>query len=243
MTTFALASLALVAGLVSFTAPCTLPLLPGYVSFVSGMTPGSLAADRAGRARVMSGAVLFVLGFTIVFVALGLTATRLGLMLAQNARLLHLVSGAFIIVMGLVGIGLLRIPLLQRPARLDLARIGTGPRAALPLGAAFALGWTPCVGPVLAGILATAATTHTMWQGAILLTAYSLGLGLPFLGLATTIARGRVRLRWLHRNARKLEIFGGFVLVVMGAAVMLGAWTRAMSWMLALYARLGWPPI
>lgn len=245
MTTFALASLALVAGLVSFTAPCTLPLLPGYVSFVSGMAgPESTPSARVPR-RVLIGASLFVLGFTVVFVALGLTASGLGLLLAQNGDVLELVGGAFIVIMGLVSAGLLRIPLLQRQFRYDMSRLGTGPRAAFPLGAAFAAGWTPCVGPVLAGILVTAASTTTMVQGALLLGAYSLGLGLPFMWLAVAVGRGRGRgrLRWLRRHGRTVEVIGGALLVAMGIAVMSGAWTTAMSWMLGLYAQFGWPPI
>lgn len=238
---YAMASLALVAGVVSFTAPCTLPLLPGYISYISGMS--DTGASDAPPRRVLGGAVLFVLGFSAVFVALGVTASGLGLMLAQNTRLLELVGGGFIILMGLVSGGLLRIPLLQRQAQFDLSRLGRGPRSAIPLGAAFAFGWTPCIGPVLAGVLVTAATTATMLQGAVLLAAYSLGLGLPFLGLAIAVARGRAKIGWLRRHTRKLEIFGGVALVAMGVAVMSGQWTQWMSAMLSWYAKVGWPPI
>lgn len=239
MELYAMASLALVAGVVSFTAPCTLPILPGYISYISGMSE----TDAPNPRRVLGGAVLFLLGFSTVFVALGVTASGLGLMLAQNKRPLELAGGAFIIVMGLVAAGVLRIPLLQRQARFDLSRLGRGPRSAAPLGAAFAFGWTPCIGPVLAGVLVTAASTATMVQGAVLLAAYSLGLGLPFLGLAVAVARGRVRIGWLRRHTRKLEIFGGIVLVAMGLAVMSGQWTQWMSTMLRWYASVGWPPI
>lgn len=245
MELFALASLALVAGLVSFTAPCTLPLLPGYVAYISGIGPESSRNSPPGSSsrRTILGASLFVTGFTLVFVALGVTASGLGLLLAQNARLLEVLGGAFILVMGLVTAGALRIPLLQRQLRMDLSRIGTGPRSAFPLGAAFAFGWTPCVGPVLAAVLVTAAGTATMLQGATLLAAYSLGLGLPFLGLAVAVSRGRGRMVWLRRHSRSIEVAGGVMLAVMGVAVMSGLWTTAMSWMLALYARIGWPPI
>ncbi len=240
MELFALASLALVAGVVSFTAPCTLPLLPGYVSYVSGMANSDA---RVPRSRVLAGAALFVLGFSSVFVALGVTASGLGLLLAQNGRLLDVVGGAFIVTMGLVTAGVLRIPLLQRQLRFDLSRIGRGPRAALPLGAGFAFGWAPCIGPVLASVLVVAASTTTMAQGAVLLAAYSLGLGLPFIGLAVAVSRGSGRIGWLRRHTRKLEIGGGVVLVVTGLAVMSGLWTQWMSQMLSWYARVGWPPI
>lgn len=240
MELFALASLALVAGVVSFTAPCTLPLLPGYVAYISGMSDSE---EPVPTSRVLLAAGLFVAGFSAVFVALGVTASGLGLLLAQNGRLLELVGGLFIVAMGLVTAGVLRIGLLQRQLRLDLSRLGRGPRGAAPLGAAFAFGWTPCIGPVLAGVLITAASTTTMAEGGMLLAAYSLGLGLPFLGLALAVACGRVRLGWLRRHSRQLEVAGGVLLVTMGVAVLSGQWTVFMSSMLAAYARLGWPPI
>lgn len=240
MELFALSSLAFVAGVVSFTAPCTLPLLPGYISYISGMAP---SGEAVAKSKVLLGASLFVFGFSLIFVALGVTASGLGLLLAQNTRVLELAGGAFIVIMGLVTAGVLRVAFLQRQMRFDLSRIGRGPRSAAPLGAAFAFGWTPCIGPVLAGVLMTAASATTMLQGALLLTAYSLGLGLPFLGLAVAVARGGGKISWLRRHTRKLEIFGGVVLVFMGTAVMSGEWTVWMNSMLSWYAELGWPPI
>lgn len=243
---YALASLALVAGLVSFTSPCTLPLLPGFVSYVSGLSSERLGREQLhgrARSRTLTGALLFVLGFSAVFTALGATASALGFFLARNLDAINLVGGSLIIIMGLTLTGLIRIPLLQRQARFDMTRISRGPASAVPLGAAFAFGWTPCIGPVLTSILATAATTTTVTRGTLLLLAYSLGLGAPFLLLAVGVARGRDKLAWLRRNARRIEIFGGVVLVIMGIAVMTGGWTALMSWMLAFYARLGWPPI
>lgn len=245
---FALASLAVVAGLISFTSPCTLPLLPGYVSYVSGMSGDTMSGAAAGqsgavRRRVLAGAVLFVAGFSTVFTTLGATSSALGLLLVQNLRAINLIGGALIVVMGLAMTGLVKIPLLHRQVRFDLTRFGRGPAGALPLGAAFAFGWTPCVGPVLASILATAASTDTVTRGALLLLAYSLGLGAPFVLLATTLARGRTGTGWLRRHARRIEIIGGIVLVAMGIVMMTGGWTALMSRMLGFYARLGWPPI
>lgn len=249
MELYALASLALVAGVVSFTSPCCLPLLPGYVSYVSGLaqpmpgTGGDTSTRTGSRRRVLTGAVLFVAGFTIVFTALGVTASALGLLLVQNLRFINVVGGAFVVLMGLTMVGLVRVPVLQRRLALDTSRFSRGPASALPLGAAFAFGWTPCVGPVLSAILATAATTATLTRGAVLLVAYSLGLGIPFLLLAVQMVRGRRRPAWLARNSRRIEVFGGVLLVLMGLALATGSWTTLMSQFLAVYARLGWPPI
>lgn len=242
MELFALMSLALVAGVVSFSSPCVLPLLPGYVSYVSGLAPGGVHTGDARR-RVTASAALFVLGFSAVFTALGATASALGLLLARHQRALELAGGGVIIVMGVVLTGLVRPGVLHRQLRFDLARVGRGPAGAIPLGAAFAFGWTPCVGPVLASILAVAAGTTTLTRGAALLFVYSLGLGIPFVLLAAGVVRGRSRFDWLRRHGRRIEIAGGAVLALMGVALVTGLWTTVMSGMLATFARLGWPPI
>jgi cytochrome c-type biogenesis protein len=243
---FALMSLAAVAGAVSFSSPCVLPLLPGYVSYVSGLSgsrsTGSGIAVGTRRA-VLLGALLFVAGFATVFTVLGATASALGLLLRQNLHTINIIGGALVVVMGVAMTGLIRIPLLLREVRVDLGRFGTGPGGALPLGAAFAFGWTPCVGPVLASILTTAASAANPGRGALLLLAYSLGLGLPFLALAMGVVRGRDRFGWLRRHGRRIEIVGGVALAVTGVLMVTGGWTAAMSGMLAWYARFGWPPI
>lgn len=245
MEPFALASLAFVAGFVSFTSPCCLPLLPGYISYVSGLTSPSATGGVAvlTRRRVLTGAALFVLGFSAVFTTLGLTASVLGVLLLRNLRTVDVVAGSLMVAMGLAMIGLLRVPILQRRVQIDLRRVGSGPAGAFPLGAAFAFGWTPCVGPVLASVLATAATTATLGRGALLLVAYSFGLGLPFLLLAWWLAGGRRRPEWLGRNSRRIEVAGGVVLVAMGIALVTGGWTVLMSRILGFYAGFGWPPI
>lgn len=233
-------ALAFLAGVVSFTAPCTLPLLPGYVSYVAGL-------DHAGqgpRNRLWLGAGLFVAGFAATFVALGATASALGWFLAQRAVAIDRFAGAIIVVMGLALVGVLRVPWLQRERRLvPLDRIARGPGGALPLGMAFALGWAPCIGPVLAGILATAATEASVGRGALYLLAYAAGLGVPFLAVAHAVSRGQDRLAWLRRHSRRIEVVGGALLVVMGVAVLTGGWNALMSRALSWYARLGWPPI
>ncbi|GAB3685412.1 cytochrome c biogenesis protein CcdA [Saccharopolyspora sp. ID03-671] len=244
MELFALMSLAVVAGVVSFSSPCTLPLLPGYVSYVAGLSSDEAQQrPKRDRRRTVSGALLFTLGFSAVFTALGATASALGSLLSRHARALEIAAGGLIVLMALMMIGLVRIGWLQRQLRTDLTRFGRGPAAALPLGAAFAFSWTPCVGPVLASILAAAAGTATITKGVALLVAYSAGLGAPFILLAIGIARGKGRLAWLRRNTRRIEIAGGILLAAMGIAVMTGGWTALMSGVLGLYSRLGWPPI
>ena len=235
--TLALAALALVAGMVSFTSPCSLPLLPGYVSYVATLD------DEGGPRRVWAGAALFVAGFTIVFTVLGASASAVGQLLAAQGVWLDRVGGAVIIAMGLVLVGVLRPMAMLRERRLDLSRVGRGPGGALPLGAAFALGWTPCIGPALASILALSAGRTTVGRGALLLFIYSIGMGLPFLAVAAGVRRGQHRLAWVRRHSRAIEVGGGLLLVAMGAMLITGAWSTLMSDLLSLYARVGWPPI
>jgi cytochrome c-type biogenesis protein len=235
-------ALALVAGVVSFTSPCCLPLMPGYVAYVSGV-----AAEGGGsvlvRRRVLGAALLFVLGFATVFTLLGAGASAAGAVLLRNRLVIEKVAGVFVIAMGLVTMGLLRIPFLYREARLDLRRIRTGPLGAVPLGMAFAIGWTPCIGPVLAGILTAAATTRTAWTGAGLLFVYSLGLGIPFLLLAWGQAQATRAFGWFRRHGRAIERVGGAMLLLMGVLMITGQWTRLFIPLIRWFARSGWPPI
>ncbi|TMK28773.1 MAG: cytochrome C biogenesis protein [Actinobacteria bacterium] len=223
-------ALALIAGVLSFTSPCCLPLMPGYVSYVSGVA-GSGSEIVAVRARVLGAALLFVLGFTTVFTLLGASASVIGSALLANRQVLIRVGGTFVILMGLVTMGLFRFPLLYRERRVDLGRIRSGPLGAVPLGMAFAVGWTPCIGPVLAGILTAAASTGTAISGATLLFVYSLGLGIPFILLALGYARGGRAFGWFRRHGRAIELFGG--------GVLLPLFTPLIRW----FSRHQWPPI
>lgn len=232
--------LAIVAGVVSFSSPCVLPLLPGYVSYVSRLE--DRRTDATPR-RPDLGAALFVAGFAAVFVAMGLTASAVGFLLRQHLDAVSRIGGVLVVVLGLAMTGLLRIPFLDREFRPGLRRFGGGPGSSLGLGAAFAFGWTPCVGPVLATILTIAASSGELGAGVLLLSGYALGLGIPFLLLARAVRRGRERLGWLRRNSRPIEIAGGLVLAATGVLMISGAWTSLMAGALAGYARLGWPPI
>ena len=239
-------ALAFVAGLISFTSPCCLPLMPGYVSYVSGIAsaaPGGDAGTVALRSRTMLAAGLFVTGFAVTFTLMGAAASELGALILRNRLVLGRVAGVLVIAMGLATTGLLRVPFLYRERRFDLARIRPGPAGALPLGMAFAIGWTPCIGPVLAGILTAAATVDGAWRGAALLFVYSLGLGVPFLFLAFGVAKTGRLFGWLRRHGRAIEVLGGSVLVLMGVLMITGRWVQLFAPLLRLFSRSGWPPV
>ena len=152
-------------------------------------------------------------------------------------------AGVFIIVLGLASTGFLRIPFLARERRIDLSRLPKGPKGAFPLGMAFAFGWTPCIGPVLATTLAVASTSRTVWLGAVLLALYSLGLGVPFLALAIGYSHARSSLSWLRRWGRTIEITGGVLLMAVGVLFVTGVWKTLFVPLQARFAQLGWPPL
>ncbi len=234
--------LALGAGVISFSSPCSLPLIPGYLSYVSALPVSDLGREEA-RSVTLRAAVLFVAGFTTVFTALGISFALVGTLLQRNLPGIVRVAGVGIIVMGLASLGLVRLPFLYRERRFDLAKMPRGPGAAFPFGMAFAFGWVPCVGPVLSTIFTAAASTQSWAWGAILLILYSLGLGLPFIGLAVAFDRGRGSLEWLRRNSRKIEIAGGLMLVAVGTMFVTGQWKTFFTPLQSYFARLGWPPI
>jgi cytochrome c-type biogenesis protein len=231
----ALPLLALAAGVLSFSSPCTLPLVPGYLGYMSGVS--------SGRGRTVAAAGLFVMGFAIVFTSLGAVASELGAVLLLHRPLIEKLAGALIVILGLFVLGLAPLPFLMREGRPLMERVRPGPSGALLLGAAFAFGWTPCVGPVLGSILLLASAQHTLMAGALLLFLYSLGLGIPFLVAALFLDRFRSVSGWLRRHALLINAAGGLLLVAMGSLVFLGRLTEILSPALELYARLRWPPI
>ncbi|MFI7668690.1 cytochrome c biogenesis CcdA family protein [Nocardia sp. NPDC049526] len=239
----------LLAGLVSFASPCVVPLVPGYLSYLAGLVGAEAppataaqakslggtavsvdrAAARTGRIRVAGAAGLFVAGFTVVFVLA--TATVFGVIqtLNVNRGLLQRVGGVVTILMGLVFIGL--VPALQRDTRMEPRRL-TSVLGAPLLGAVFALGWTPCLGPTLSGVMAVSAGTEgtTAVRGVALIVAYCLGLGLPFVILAFGSASALRGVGWLRRNSRTIQIIGGILLVAVGIALVTGAWDQFVAW-------------
>jgi cytochrome c-type biogenesis protein len=184
-----------------------------------------------------------VAGFSATFTLMGFAASSLSGTILHHRSGLERIAGVVVIVMGLATMGLLRVPLLAREARMDLRRMRPGLGGAAPLGAAFAIGWTPCIGPVLTAILAAAASTESGWWGATLLLTYSLGLGIPFLLLAWGYSRSERLFGLFRRHTRGVEVIGGAVLVGMGVLMITGEWLRLFAPLLRLYARKGWPPV
>jgi cytochrome c-type biogenesis protein len=229
---------AFLAGLVSFSSPCCLPLLPGYVAYVGG------APGQASPRRTMVAAGLFTLGFGATFTAMGASASWVGGIVLGNRPLLVQAAGLLVAAMGVATVLGAGIPGLAGERRLmALHRVPRGPVFAAPLGAAFALGWTPCIGPVLAGLLTTAAGSGNAAVGAALLAVYAAGLAVPFLLLAWAVARGRAGIGIFRRHHRLLAWAGGALLMVIGLAMALGFWTRLFAPLIGLFSRSGWPPI
>lgn len=229
------AGVALVAGAVSFASPCVVPLVPGYLAYLAalvGADAPAVTADeerKKGRYAVVGAAALFVLGFTVVFVAGLGTLVWLADAVLGNQDILQRVGGVITIAMGLVFLGL--IPMLQKDVRSH--RLPRGGLLGAPLlGAVFGVGWTPCIGPTLSGVLAIAtATGSTGARGFLLVLVYCLGLGLPFLLIALG-ARWAVRATdWLRRNGRRVQIFGGGLLIVVGVLLVTGLWGELVSWL------------
>jgi cytochrome c-type biogenesis protein len=229
--------IAFFAGVLGFFSPCIVPLIPGYLSFVSGVS--LLEVEASERRRHVSGVVgatlLFVLGFSIVFTGLGASASLAGGFILGNRELLGRIGGAVVILFGLVMLGVIRVPGLSRERRLAFARRPAGLAGIVLVGMAFGFAWTPCVGPVLGAILALAATTARAADGALLLFAYSLGLGLPFLITAALLTTAFGALRAIGRYAHAIEVTGGVFLVVMGAALMFDWIYRLNAWILQAF--------
>jgi cytochrome c-type biogenesis protein len=232
---------ALLAGIISFLSPCVLPLVPPYLCFLTGSTFDHLTAREPGRLverKELATAFLFVLGFSTVFVALGASASAIGDLLRQYSAVLSTVAGVAVILMGLHFLGVFELAFMTRTARIQLDERPAGLWSAYVMGLAFAFGWTPCIGPVLAAILAVAASEASVTRGATLLAVYSLGLGIPFLLAAFALrqfigvlAKMRSRLRYVER------VMGG--LLVLTGIAFLGGWiSQASYWMLEKFPAL-----
>ncbi|HEY5517328.1 MAG TPA: cytochrome c biogenesis protein CcdA [Coriobacteriia bacterium] len=208
------------AGIVSFLSPCVLPLVPGYLSFLGGLAFGDTPSRHTRAGDVLLPALLFVLGFSAVFVALGVSASLLGGVLTANRLLISRVSGVIIMAFGFFMLGLVKVPWLYGEARFDPARTRVLGRWAAPvMGMAFGFAWTPCVGPILGSILMLAAGSGHAGEGALLLAAYSAGLGIPFLLAAALLGKAAGVLKWLNRHALVIARVSGVVLMALGALI------------------------
>ena len=211
------------AGLLSFLSPCVLPLVPAYLCFVAGTTLDRLVAvegiDPAMSRRVFVSALAFVIGFSTVFIIMGASASALNRLILENIEVIGKVAGAVIVVFGLHYMGLLKIPLLYREARINTTERPTSILGAYVIGLAFAFGWTPCVGPILATILTVAASREQLGYGVSLLATYALGLGIPFLLAALAVKPFMRFMQRFRRHLHKVEIAAGALLVVTGVLI------------------------
>ena len=227
---------AFAAGTLSFLSPCVLPLVPGYISYMSGLSgQDALPAEKRRAATVA--ALWFVAGFTAIFVPLGATASILGSFLDQNRVLFTRVSGAFIILLGLVFLGVIKLPFLYREARFHPSP-GAGVTGSFVLGAAFAFGWSPCIGPILGASLTLAAGADP-GKGAFLLFLYSLGLGIPFILAGIGITRVTSVVTALRKHTRALMMASGALLIVMGLLFMTDSLFRMSIWIQKTFDALG----
>ncbi len=232
---------AVAAGIVSASSPCVLPVLPGYLAAVSSTDRGGLDGQPRPSIR---GAIGFVVGFTIVFTALGATASAVGAMLYAQLDNALKVAGLMLIILGLSTLGVVPLRFLSFERRpVDMHRIAGGPRRSVLLGAVFGLGWTPCIGPILATVLTKAAADSSLTEGMVLLLLYSAGLGVPFIALAFWFDRSARIRRWLTRHTHTIERIGGIAMIIIGLGYLTGIWSTIFTGIQGWLARTGWPPI
>ncbi|WP_333828402.1 cytochrome c biogenesis CcdA family protein [Pararhodobacter sp.] len=236
-------AVALLAGVLSFLSPCVLPIVPPYLAYMSGISMRELTAGgETGRNRAVLPALFFVMGLSTVFLFLGFTASSLGRLFLEYRELFAQIAGVVVIIFGLHFLGLFRIPLLMREARIDAGDRGGSAFGAYVLGLAFAFGWTPCIGPILGMIITLAATEETVARGTGLMAVYALGLGLPFLLAAIFITRSMALMARLKPWLGTIEKAMGVLLVVVGVALITGAMASFSFWLLEtfpMFERLG----
>jgi cytochrome c-type biogenesis protein len=231
------------AGLLSFVSPCVLPLIPGYLSYISGLsldemrgTPGrdaavAIAAPADARRRILLSSLAFILGFSLVFIALGASASAIGHFLTHRLSLLGKIAGVIIVLFGLHTMGVLRIEWLYQEKRVQTQRKPTSLLGAVLVGIAFAFGWTPCIGPILAGILAIAATRSGVGEGVRLLAAYSAGLAVPFFLTALAINRFFGAMSRIRKHYHAIEVVSGGLLVAIGLLIFTNRFTVIAQWL------------
>ena len=229
---------AFAAGVLSFISPCVLPLIPGYLSYISGLTLDEMQGTGEGaitlgaaRRRVLVASIFFILGFSFVFICFGAAASVLGQYMLERQRLLAKIAAVIVIVFGLHTMGVLRIGWLYSEKRVQVEKKPTSLFGAFFVGLAFAFGWTPCIGPILAGILAIAGTQETIGQGVRLLAVYSAGLGLPFLLTALAINQFFTVFKRIRKHYHLIEIVSGLLLVLIGVLIFTNRFTLIAKWL------------
>jgi cytochrome c-type biogenesis protein len=235
---------AFAAGLISFLSPCVAPLVPGYLSLISGVTiDGKGSGPGTGR-RVLVASLIFVAGFTLVFVTLGASASTLGGLLDENRRLLNRIAGGFMILMGLFVIGALQLPWLYRERRFHPTTQRSLTRAeTLLLGMAFGFGWTPCIGPLLGSILIYTSAANSTGRGVLLLLAYSLGLGVPFVVVGVGVGRALGAVRWITRHYQLVSAVSGGTLMLVGLLFLTNRFTYFNIWAQRFYYQVVEPSV
>ncbi len=235
MTNLPLPLAAFVAGLISFLSPCVLPLVPGYVSLISGVGVEELKAQRGGLlGKVMINSIAFILGFSVVFIALGALSTEVGQLLARYKTVLSEIAGVVIIIFGLHLTGIFKIKALYTDARLHSVKGGSTAGGAFIIGFAFAFGWTPCVGPILAVILGFAAEQDSVTKGIFLLAIYSMGLAVPFLLTSLMIERFLKFYSRFRSHMHAVEVASGGLLIALGILLVLGKFTLIANYLSGL---------
>src|SRR6185295_17285330 len=224
-------------GLVSFLSPCVLPLVPGYLSIISGYSLDQLKGNTQNTAlkrSVVLNSIMFIVGFSITFIALGATATWLGQVLVARMQILYRIAGLVIIIFGLHVLGIFKINALYQDKRFHDVKKPRGAWGVLVLGLAFAFGWTPCLGPILSGILAIAGSRQTVMEGILLLAIYSLGLGVPFLITSLGLNQFLAFYGRFKRHFRAMEIVSGVLVVTIGVLIMTNSLSRMNSYLPSL---------
>ena len=231
-------AIALAAGVLSFLSPCVLPIVPPYLAYMSGVTLGDLSDESKGRARAVVPALFFVLGLSTVFLFLGFAASAAGRMLLQYQSYFNAIAGIIVMVFGAHFVGVYRIGLLDREARVDVGDKGGTSLGAYVLGLAFAFGWTPCIGPQLGAILSLAASEASVARGTLLLGVYAAGLGIPFLLFAIFLPRLTGLMAWMKRHMERIERVMGLLLWTIGLLMLTGGFSAFSYWLLENFPAL-----
>ncbi|HGG04165.1 MAG TPA: cytochrome c biogenesis protein CcdA [Aliiroseovarius sp.] len=223
---------ALVAGTLSFLSPCVLPIVPPYLAYMSGVSMSDLSSGKARTGKAILTALFFVLGLSTVFLFLGFTASVFGAFFLQNQSYFNIFAGILVMIFGAHFVGAIRIPFLEREARIDAGDQGGSAFGAYLLGLAFAFGWTPCIGPQLGAILSIAASEADITRGTLLLGIYALGLGIPFLLFAAFLPRLGGVMAWMKRHMDRIEKIMGLLLWTIGLLMLTGGFSAMSYWLL-----------